>query len=93
VNIRPRHDATGASRTIRARSIVAACDRDGVNGNYGGVFLVVVGGALFALLVLGGRAGRSLLRDVWGRLGLLRWVLVVIVVVVVLDLADGVPNR
>jgi hypothetical protein len=64
-----------------------------VHGNYAGVFLVVVGGALFALLVLGGRAGRSLAREIWGRMGLLRWVAVAIVVVVFLDLADGIPNK
>ncbi|ABW15010.1 hypothetical protein MXD62_37385 [Frankia sp. Mgl5] len=61
--------------------------------SYAGVFLVVVGGALLALLVIGGRAGRGLLRDVWGRMGLLRWVFALIVVVVFLDLADGIPNR
>ncbi|MBX6388390.1 MAG: hypothetical protein IRZ08_05220 [Frankia sp.] len=70
-----------------------ACDRDDVDGNYAGVFLVVVGGALFALLVLGGRAGRGLARDVWRRLGLLRWVAIAIVVIVFLDLVDGIPNR
>jgi len=57
------------------------------------VFLVVVGGALFALLVLGGRAGRGLAKDVWGRLGLLRWVFLLIILVIFLDLADGLPNR
>ncbi|CAI7977484.1 conserved hypothetical protein [Frankia sp. Hr75.2] len=61
--------------------------------SYAGVFLVVVGGALLALLVIGGRAGRGLLRDAWGRMGLLRWVFALIVVVVFLDLADGIPNR
>ncbi|WP_131745854.1 hypothetical protein [Frankia sp. Cppng1_Ct_nod] len=58
-----------------------------------GVFLVVVGGALFGLLVLGGRAGRSLAREVWSRIGLLRWIALLIVVVVFLDLADGAVNR
>jgi hypothetical protein len=64
-----------------------------VHGNYGGVFLVVVGGALFALLVMGRRAGRSLARDVWGRMGLLRWIGVAIVVVVFLALAGVIPGR
>ncbi|WP_165034804.1 hypothetical protein [Candidatus Protofrankia californiensis] len=58
-----------------------------------GIFLVVVGGALFALLVLGRRAGRSLARELWSRLGLLRWIIALIVVVVFFDLADGVVNR
>lgn len=70
-----------------------ACDRDCVHGNYAGVFLVVVGGALFALLALGRRAGRSLARDVWGRIGLLRWIGVAIVIVVFLALAGIIPGR
>jgi hypothetical protein len=65
----------------------------GVDRSYAGVFLLVVGGALFALLVLGGRAGRSLARGAWRRAGLLRWIFILIVVVVFLDLADGLPNR
>lgn len=65
----------------------------GVDRNYAGVFLVVVGGALLALLVLGGRAGRGLAREVWGKLGLLRWVFLLVVLVIFLDLADGLPNR
>ncbi|MBL7495534.1 hypothetical protein I6A84_05120 [Frankia sp. CNm7] len=63
-----------------------------MQGNYAGVFLLVVGGALFALLVLGGRAGRGLVREIWGRMGLLRWIAVAIVIIAFLDLADGVSN-
>jgi hypothetical protein len=70
-----------------------ACDRDCVHGNYAGVFLVVVGGALFALLVAGRRAGRILARDVWGRMRLLRWIGVGIVIVVALTLAGVIPGR
>jgi hypothetical protein len=65
----------------------------GVDRSYAGVFLVVVGGALFALLVVGGRAGRSLARELWSRAGLLRWVFLLIVAVVFLDIADVLPNR
>ncbi|MCK9900049.1 hypothetical protein CC117_05335 [Parafrankia colletiae] len=61
--------------------------------SYAGVFLVVVGGALLALLWAGHRAGRGLVREVWGRMGLLRWVFALIVIVVFLDLADGAANR
>ena len=53
----------------------------------------MVGGALFALLALGRRAGRSLARDVWGRIGLLRWIGVAIVIVVFLALAGIIPGR
>ena len=53
----------------------------------------MVGGALFALLVMGRRAGRSLARDLWGRMGLLRWIGVGIVVVVFLALAGYIPGR
>ncbi len=38
-------------------------------------------------------AGRSLAREVWSRIGLLRWIALLIVVVVFLDLADGAVNR
>ncbi|WP_322750936.1 MULTISPECIES: hypothetical protein [unclassified Frankia] len=58
-----------------------------------GIFIVVVGGALCALLLLAGRAGRSLAKDLWSRMGLLRWIVLLIVVVVLLDLADGAVNR
>ncbi|WP_462187781.1 MULTISPECIES: hypothetical protein [unclassified Frankia] len=58
-----------------------------------GIFLVTVGGALFALLVLGGRAGRSIAREVWSRIGFFRWILLLIIIVIVLDLADGLPNQ
>jgi hypothetical protein len=61
--------------------------------NPAGVFLVVIGGALLALLVFGGRAGRNGAREIWRRMGLLRWVLVLVVIVIFLDLADGIPNR
>jgi hypothetical protein len=64
-----------------------------VHGNYAGVFLVVVGGALFALLLLGRRAGRSLGRDVWHRARLLRWVMVALAIVVFLTLAGVIPGR
>jgi hypothetical protein len=64
-----------------------------VHGNYAGVFLVVVGGALFALLVMGRRAGRSLGRDVWERVRFLRWIGVAIVVIVFLALAGIIPGR
>jgi hypothetical protein len=66
---------------------------NGVHGNYAGVFLVVVGGALFALLVGGHRAGRGLARDIWRRMGLLRWIGAAIVLVVFLVLAGVIPNR
>ncbi|MCM3924520.1 hypothetical protein ND748_22995 [Frankia sp. AiPs1] len=58
-----------------------------------GIFIVVVGGALLALLVLGGRAGRSIGREVWSRIGFFRWILVAIIIVVILDLSDGLPNQ
>ncbi|AEH08723.1 MULTISPECIES: hypothetical protein [Protofrankia] len=58
-----------------------------------GIFLVVVGGALFALLVWGRRVGGGVVREIWGRLGLLRWIIAPIVVVIFFDLADGVVNR
>ncbi|WP_322761587.1 hypothetical protein [Frankia sp. Cr2] len=58
-----------------------------------GIFLVVVGGALCTLLLLAGRAGRGLAKDLWSRMGLLRWIILLIVVVVLLDLADGAVNR
>jgi hypothetical protein len=61
--------------------------------NPAGVFLVVVGGALFALLVAGGRSGRGFARQTWQKMGLLRWVFVVVVIVIFLDLADGLPNQ
>lgn len=65
----------------------------GMNPSHAGVFLVVVGGALLALLVFGRRAGKSIVREMWQRMGLLRWVLVLIVIVIFLDLADGLPNQ
>lgn len=61
--------------------------------SYAGVFLVVVGGALLALLIAGRRATGGILRDLWGRMGLLRWVFVLIIVVIFWDLADGAANR
>jgi hypothetical protein len=64
-----------------------------VNANHAGIFLVVVGGALCALLLFGGKATRNGARELWRKLGLLRWVLIVIVVVIFLDLADGLPNQ
>nr|MDT0663543.1 hypothetical protein [Micromonospora sp. DSM 115978] len=75
-------------RSRRRRAIV-----EGVDANHAGVFLLVVGGALFALLLFGGRSVRSGTRDLWRKLGLLRWVLILIVVVIFVDLADGLPNQ
>jgi hypothetical protein len=83
----------GGSREARAGAPAAACDRDCVHGNYAGVFLVVVGGALLALLVMGRRAGRTLARDIWGRMRLLRWIGVAIAIVVALTLAGVIPGR
>lgn len=64
-----------------------------MDANHAGVFLVVVGGALFALLLFGGKAARSGARELWRKLGLLRWVLILIVLVIFIDLADGLPNQ
>ncbi|WP_236705641.1 MULTISPECIES: hypothetical protein [Frankia] len=72
----------------RRHAIVLSVDQSNA-----GIFIVVVGGALLALLVLGGRAGRSIARDVWSRIGFFRWILVAIIIVVVLDLSDGLPNQ
>ncbi len=74
--------------TQRRHAIVLSVDHSNA-----GIFIVVVGGALLALLVLGGRAGRSIARDVWSRIGFFRWILVAIIVVVILDLSDGLPNQ
>ncbi|EIV93770.1 hypothetical protein FraQA3DRAFT_3483 [Frankia sp. QA3] len=74
--------------TRRRHAIVFSVDHSNA-----GIFIVVVSGALLALLVLGGRAGRSIARDVWSRIGFFRWILVAIIVVVVLDLSDGLPNQ
>ncbi|ABD10243.1 hypothetical protein Francci3_0859 [Frankia casuarinae] len=70
------------------RAIVLTVDHSNA-----GIFLVTVGGALFALLVLGGRAGRGIAREVWSRIGFFRWILLLIIIVIVLDLADGLPNQ
>ncbi|CAO5231235.1 hypothetical protein FAGKG844_150053 [Frankia sp. AgKG'84/4] len=64
-----------------------------VDQSNAGVFLVVVGGALLALLVFGSRAGRGIARDVWGRLRFFRWILVAIIIVIIWDLHDGLPNQ
>jgi hypothetical protein len=64
-----------------------------VDHSNAGVFIVVVGGALILLLLLAGRAGRSLAKELWGKMGLIRWVLIGIVVVVFIDLANGFPNK
>jgi hypothetical protein len=66
---------------------------DYVDHSNAGVFIVVVGGALILLLVLAGRAGRGLARDLWAKMGLIRWVLIGIVVVIFIDLANGFPNK
>lgn len=58
-----------------------------------GIFLVVVGSALLALLVAARRATGGILREAWGRMGLLRWVFVLIILVIFYDLADGAANR
>ncbi len=54
---------------------------------------MLVGGALCALLFFAGRAGRSLAGELWSRLGLLRWIFLLIIVVILFDLADGAVNR
>jgi hypothetical protein len=64
-----------------------------VDRNHAGIVLIVVGGALFALLLFGRRAGREAIGGIWRRMGLLRWVFVLIVIVIFLDLADGLPNQ
>jgi hypothetical protein len=79
---------TGISPGEAPREIVA-----GVDPSNAGIFLVVVGGALFALLLLAGRAGRSLARELWSRMGILRWIIPLIIIVIFLDLADGTVNR
>jgi hypothetical protein len=64
-----------------------------VHGNYAGIFLIVVGGGLFVLLAGWRRAGRGLARDIRGRMGLLRWIGIAIVIVVFLALAGVIPGR
>jgi hypothetical protein len=66
---------------------------DGVDHSNAGVFIVLVGGALILLLLLAGRAGRGLARDLWARMGLIRWVLIGIVVVIFIDLATNYPRK
>ncbi|WP_308204612.1 hypothetical protein [Frankia sp. R82] len=63
-----------------------------VDHSNAGVFLVVVGGALLALLVFGARAGRGIAGEFWGRIRFLRWILVVIIIVIIWDLHDGLSN-
>ena len=84
----PARPVGGPEAAQHARAIVNT-----VHGNYAGVFLVVVGGALFVLLAGWRRAGRGLARDVRGRFGLLRWIGVAIVIVVLLVLAGVLPDR
>jgi hypothetical protein len=83
-----KHFPGSRDRRGGRHAIVMPVDRSNA-----GIFLVVVGGALFALLVLGGRAGRGIAREIWGRIGFFRWILILIIVVIILDLADGVPNQ
>jgi hypothetical protein len=64
-----------------------------VDHSNAGIFIVVVGGALLALLVFGSRAGRGIARDVWSRIRFFRWILVAIVIVIIWDLHDGLPNQ
>jgi hypothetical protein len=64
-----------------------------VDHSNAGVFIVLVGGALILLLLLAGRAGRGLARDLWARMGLIRWVLIGIVVVIFIDLATNYPRK
>jgi hypothetical protein len=64
-----------------------------VDHSNAGIFIVVVGGALLALLALGRRAGRGIVMDIWSRIGIFRWVFVAIIIVIILDLSDGLPNQ
>lgn len=64
-----------------------------VDHSNAGIFLVVVGGALLALLVFGSRAGRGIAGDVWHRIRFFRWILIAIIIVIIWDLSDGLPNQ
>lgn len=57
-----------------------------------GGYMLLVAGALAALLIVGGRAGRGLLRTAWARIGLLRWVIVLIFIVIVVGITREYPN-
>lgn len=71
----------------RGREIV-----DGVKYSDAGGYMLLVAGALAALLIVAGRTGRSALRGIWARVGILRWVVVLIIVVIVVGITRQYPN-
>ncbi|SNQ48144.1 hypothetical protein FRACA_2230004 [Frankia canadensis] len=87
VRRRPQYDGTPSVASQRYAMVFS------VDHSNAGIFIIVVGGALLALLVLGRRAGRSIAMDIWHRIGIFRWILVAIVIVIILDLSDGLPNQ
>lgn len=64
-----------------------------MNRDGSGLTLLIIAGALVALLVLGGRSFRGAARDLWRRTRLLRWILVAIAVVVLVELARSSPRK
>lgn len=58
-----------------------------------GGYLLLVGGGLVLLLLAGKRAGLGLLREIWSRIGFLRWIVVLIIIVVVVGITREYPER
>jgi hypothetical protein len=55
--------------------------------------MLVVAGGIVALLIAGRRAGRSLLGEIWSKIGFLRWIVVLILIVVVVGITREYPGR
>jgi hypothetical protein len=58
-----------------------------------GGYVLLVAAALITLLIASWRAGRSLLREIWVRIGIFRWIFILIAIAVVVGITRQYPER